>query len=70
LIEWEAKKAQQEWTARFLERVFNSVSVLQSLREDGTVEMEWCNLMPEHMRVLETLGLHLIELPDRLEPFG
>lgn len=70
LIEWEAKKAQYEWTARFLERAFNEVSVLQSLREDGTIEMEWCNIMPHHMRVLEILGLPLIELPDRLEPFG
>jgi len=49
--------------------VFAKVSILQTLYEDGSVEIEWCNWLPEHRRVLQRLGLRLIDLPERLEPF-
>lgn len=68
LIEWEARNAQEKWTAKFLKAVFSGVSIVQTLNEDGSVDMEWCNLMPCHVRILQTLGLHLISLPDMLEP--
>jgi transposase len=69
LIEWEAAKAQEKWTALILKREFAGVSILQTHYDDGSIELEWCNVLPHHLRILEQLGLKLIELPDRLEAF-
>ncbi len=69
LIEWEAAKAQQAWTTSFLKKKFAQVSLLQTLHPDGTVEIEWCNLLPTHLTILKTLGLQLAQPPTRLAPF-
>jgi transposase len=69
LIEWEARKAQEAWTTRFLKKKFASICILQTVHPNDDVEIEWCNVTPEHLRILETLGLRLIELPERLAGF-
>ncbi|MDP2663388.1 MAG: hypothetical protein Q8R28_21955, partial [Dehalococcoidia bacterium] len=68
LIEWRAQQAQQAWTTRFLARQFEGIAVLQSHYPDGTIELEWCNLMPAHQSILKRLGLTLIPLPDYVHP--
>jgi hypothetical protein len=62
----EARKAQEAWTTRFLKKKFASICILQTVHPNDDVEIEWCNVTPEHLRILETLGLRLIELPERL----
>jgi len=69
LIEWEAEKVQQDWTTNLLKRAFSGICILQTLNEDHSIDMEWCNLSPDHVKILDMLGLSLISLPDRLEPF-
>jgi hypothetical protein len=69
LIEWEAYKERKKWTTRFPEKEFANIYILQTIHPNGDVEPEWCNVSPEHIRLLETLGLGLIALPDRLAGF-
>lgn len=68
LIEWRARQAQQAWTTRFLAPLFEGIAVLQTHHADGTIELEWCNLMPAHRSILDRLRLSLIPLPDYLHP--
>jgi transposase len=40
LIEWEAKKADQNWKMGALKEFFSGVAILQTLNDDGSIDME------------------------------